>query len=92
MQQIVLKNGCKIFGSIDVINDASLEIIQNEFIVFLGPSGSGKSTLLRMIAGLETTDKGEISITGERVDHLPPGQRQRVAIGCAIVKDPKIPV
>ncbi|XUM51568.1 sn-glycerol-3-phosphate ABC transporter ATP-binding protein UgpC (plasmid) [Rhizobium sp. YTU87027] len=58
-----------------VLDGLSLSIKANEFMVFLGPSGCGKSTLLRMIAGLESVDDGTISINGERIDTLPPGQR-----------------
>jgi len=65
----------KAFGATKVIDDVSLSLRTNEFVVFLGPSGCGKSTLLRMIAGLETVDEGEIRIGGRRVDHLPPGER-----------------
>jgi multiple sugar transport system ATP-binding protein len=72
---VELKNVRKRFGETIVIDDLSLSVSPNEFVVFLGPSGCGKSTLLRMIAGLETVDGGEIRIDGERVDHLPPGDR-----------------
>lgn len=34
-------------------------------VALLGPSGSGKSTLLRLIAGLETPDRGKIFLTGK---------------------------
>lgn len=34
----------------------------------LGPNGAGKSTLLRALAGLETVDRGSISIDGRIVD------------------------
>ena len=35
-----------------------------EFFSLLGPSGSGKTTLLRIIAGLETPDRGRVVIAG----------------------------
>ena len=43
--------------------------------MFLGPSGSGKTTLLRMIAGLESIDKGTLTIDGVRSENLAPGRR-----------------
>ena len=68
-------NVSKTFGATKVLDNVSLTIGDNEFVVFLGPSGCGKSTLLRMIAGLESVDEGEIRIAGRRVDQLPPGER-----------------
>ena len=46
-----------------------------EFITLLGPSGCGKTTTLRMIAGLETTDEGDIQILGKSIVHIPPWDR-----------------
>lgn len=65
----------KSFGAQTVIDNVSLRIGADEFVVFLGPSGCGKSTLLRMIAGLESVDEGEIWIGDRRIDRLPPGER-----------------
>src|ERR1043165_5774262 len=76
---IELRGICKSFGTARVLDDLSLQIGGDEFVVFLGPSGCGKSTLLRVIAGLELIDAGEIWIGGERVDALPPAAR-RVAM------------
>jgi multiple sugar transport system ATP-binding protein len=74
--RIELRNVSKSFGTVSVIENISLTVEANEFVVFLGPSGSGKSTLLRMIAGLESVNGGEIWIGDRRVDQLPPGQRE----------------
>jgi multiple sugar transport system ATP-binding protein len=72
---LALKGISKRFGSTVVLDDVSLDIGSDEFLVVLGPSGCGKSTLLRAIAGLESIDSGVIEIDGRRVDHLPPGKR-----------------
>ena len=48
-----------------VVEDVSLRIEDGELMTLLGPSGCGKSTLLRMIAGLETPDRGQIKCGGE---------------------------
>jgi multiple sugar transport system ATP-binding protein len=75
MAGIALSDVSKRFGAVDVIRDVSLDIKSGELVVFLGPSGSGKTTLLRMIAGLETIDKGTLTIDGIRSENLAPGRR-----------------
>ena len=55
--------------------EISFEVPEGEFCVLLGPSGCGKTTLLRLIAGLEEPSTGTISIGGQRVDSLPPRER-----------------
>jgi len=53
----------------------NLEIEQGEFLVLLGPSGCGKTTALRMIAGLETIEKGELYIGGKLMNEVLPKYR-----------------
>lgn len=49
------------------IDDISLEVKPNEFLVINGPSGSGKTTLISIIAGLESATEGEVFIEGVKV-------------------------
>ncbi len=51
----------KCFGSLVVISDFSLIVVNGARTAVLGPNGSGKSTLLRMLAGREAPDSGIIS-------------------------------
>lgn len=60
--QITLQNISKQFNGKPVIHDISMVIRDHSFTTLLGPSGCGKTTLLRMISGLETPDKGEITL------------------------------
>lgn len=60
----------KRFGSETVLDGMSFSIAEGESLVLLGPSGSGKSTTLRLIAGLETPDRGEIQLHGRNIEHL----------------------
>ena len=48
--------------TITALADVNLTIPANRIFTLLGPSGCGKTTLLRCIVGLETPDRGEISI------------------------------
>jgi ABC-type Fe3+/spermidine/putrescine transport system ATPase subunit len=68
------------FGSVVAVDDVSLDMTAGEFVTLLGPSGSGKTSTLRLIGGFEKLDAGAIRIKGERVDHLPPYQRDTATI------------
>ncbi len=46
--------------SVQALRPVDLDVESGEFVCFLGPSGCGKSTLLSIIAGLETSDTGQI--------------------------------
>ena len=76
MAEILVDHVTKEFaGGIQAIDDVSLTVQDGEFMVLVGPSGCGKSTLLRLIAGLEETTAGTISIGGRDVTHLAPRAR-----------------
>ena len=75
MAEVSLKNIRKSFDGNEVIHGVSLDIEDQEFVVFVGPSGCGKSTLLRMIAGLEDITAGEIFIGDRCVNDLHPADR-----------------
>jgi len=66
----------KRFGAREVLKGISLNIASGEFLTLLGESGSGKTTLLRLVAGFEQPAAGEIWMSGERLDTLPPYQRR----------------
>lgn len=63
-------------GQVHALKNVDLEVEDGTFTVLLGPSGCGKTTLLRCIAGLESSDAGEILLNGDRVDHVPVWKRK----------------
>jgi lactose/L-arabinose transport system ATP-binding protein len=75
MSGVTLSNINKKYGEVQVIHGIDLEIKDGEFCVFVGPSGCGKSTLLRMVAGLEDTTGGAISIGARDVTREDPARR-----------------
>jgi lactose/L-arabinose transport system ATP-binding protein len=75
MSGVELKEVRKSFGNAEIIHNVGLSVAAGEFVVFVGPSGCGKSTLLRLIAGLEDTTAGTISIGGRDVTRVDPADR-----------------
>jgi putative ABC transport system ATP-binding protein len=51
-------------SEVRAVQDISLEIFPEEYVIFFGPSGSGKSTLLYLISGLEKPTRGNIMVEG----------------------------
>ena len=76
MASVTLRNICKSYDETQVTRNVNLDIDDGEFVVFVGPSGCGKSTLLRMIAGLEDITSGDLYIGNDKVNNLPPKERE----------------
>ncbi|WP_355661279.1 sn-glycerol-3-phosphate ABC transporter ATP-binding protein UgpC [Halomonas salifodinae] len=75
MGRLTLSGIGKSYDGVEISRDIDLTIEDGEFVVFVGPSGCGKSTLLRMIAGLEEITRGEMCLDGERINEVPPQER-----------------
>jgi NitT/TauT family transport system ATP-binding protein len=48
--------------AVPAVDQVSLDVAENEFVVLVGPSGCGKSTLLKMVAGLVPSTTGSIHV------------------------------
>ena len=79
INSIEIKNVTKVYGeginSIKALDNAILNIYDNEFFTLLGPSGCGKTTLLRLIAGFEDITLGNIILFNDEIESLPPNKR-----------------
>jgi ABC-type Fe3+/spermidine/putrescine transport system ATPase subunit len=63
------------YGTVRAVAGVSLALAPGETLALLGPSGCGKSTLLRLIAGLETADRGAVRLDGRDISRQPPQRR-----------------
>lgn len=50
------------------VDNVSLDVYENEFLVLLGPGQAGKTVLLNMIAGLLEPTAGSITVDGEIIN------------------------
>jgi multiple sugar transport system ATP-binding protein len=76
MAKLELQNLTKAYSrKVVPVKELSLTIEDNEFLTLVGPSGCGKSTILRLIAGLEHATQGRVTIGGQDVTPLAPGDR-----------------
>ena len=76
MATVIFEGVSKRYGDVTAVEDLSLEILDEEFMVLLGPSGCGKTTALRMIAGLEEISSGTLRIGDRIVNDVEPGKRE----------------
>ena len=67
MKVLELKNICKKYNKIKVLDNFCLEVEEGKIVSITGPSGIGKTTLLRCINGLERIDSGEILIENKKI-------------------------
>ena len=63
-----------------VIHDVSLVLQRGEVVALLGPNGSGKTTTFYSIAGLTSSDGGQVKIDGLDVTTMPMYRRARMGL------------
>lgn len=69
---LIVKNLVGGYGSVRILNGASLNVERGSIVALLGGNGTGKSTLLKATSGLTKPWSGEIIFDGERIDGLRP--------------------
>lgn len=67
MNTLSLHNICVNKNGQALLSDVNLELSGNSIVGLIGPNGAGKSTLLRVMAGLESTAPGLVSLFGQNI-------------------------
>lgn len=70
-----LKGVEKYFGDFVAVERINLSVRDGEFFTLVGPSGSGKTTMIRMLVGMDKPSRGDILMSGERVNDVPANRR-----------------
>lgn len=73
---LVAKGIEKNYGPLSVLKGVDIQINKGEIVAIAGSSGAGKSTLLHILGTLDTADKGNIILNGEKINRL---QRKKLA-------------
>ena len=68
-------------GSLDILQNISLNVEYQEALVIKGASGSGKTTLLGLMAGLDNISSGEIELLGQSLGDKTEEQRSAIRAG-----------
>jgi branched-chain amino acid transport system ATP-binding protein len=71
------------YRDLTVLHGIDLEVRAGEIVALIGPNGAGKTTLARTIAGLLPIRRGQIRLTGQPVERLPPWTRIRLGMAHA---------
>ena len=71
-----LKNISKKYKDKEILKNISFDIKEGELICILGPSGCGKTTLLNIIGGFISDFSGDVLLSDENINNIPPEKRE----------------
>jgi len=60
------RNLSKSFGSVQAVQDVTLDVAEGEVHALVGDNGAGKSTVIKMLCGVLEPSSGEILLRGEQ--------------------------
>lgn len=86
-------------GTLDAVDDVSLQLRAGETLGIVGESGSGKSTTARLLLGLERADAGTVQVDGTTWNDIGDAARRRLRQHIQVIYqdplssfDPRYPV
>ncbi|MEP7184072.1 MAG: ABC transporter ATP-binding protein [Betaproteobacteria bacterium] len=71
----------KSFDGVDAVLGVSFTVGAGELVALIGPNGAGKTTCFNLVNGQLAPDEGTVTLSGERIDGLPPRAIARMGVG-----------
>lgn len=71
-----LENISKKYKDKEILKNISFDIKEGELVCILGPSGCGKTTLLNIIGGFVSDFSGNVLLSDENINNIPPEKRE----------------
>lgn len=71
-----LKNISKKYKDKEILKSITFDIKEGELVCILGPSGCGKTTLLNIIGGFVSDYSGDVLLSNENINNIPPEKRE----------------
>lgn len=68
---IVIEHLSASYNHLQILQDVSLQIWQQQVVAIVGPNGAGKTTILKAVGGLLRPVQGRILVAGEDIAALP---------------------
>jgi len=59
-----VRGACKRFGATQALDEVDLDVRPGSVLALLGQNGAGKSTLIKVLAGVYSLDRGEVTVAG----------------------------
>ena len=80
MSFLEIKDLCKNFGTVKVLDNVTLSVKKGSVIGLVGDNGAGKSTLMKTITGIHKPSSGSIILEGTELTRIPTSQRRLLGI------------
>jgi branched-chain amino acid transport system ATP-binding protein len=77
MALLSLKQVCKNYAGLQVLNDVQLSVEPGERRALIGPNGAGKTTIFHLVSGQVKPTSGTITFDGQDITHQTPYQMAR---------------
>ena len=75
-----MKHISKSFGTVQALNDVSLDLHEGEVLALMGENGAGKSTLMNILSGSLQPTSGEIYVNNEKIVMSDPVKARELGI------------